>query len=240
MIILMYHNFYRHKGHGDVLGITLSEFSDQLCWMQDQGFCFIKPADSVEVNDKSVLVTIDDGLKSSLRALDIAGNLSVPTLSFLISKQLDGSDDDYISAGDIDSTPDGSYYASHSHVHVLHEDLSRWGRDLECSYQVVSSLPRSLPHHLAWPWGYWYPQLREIARNAGFEHQYGAYPGALREMTSGLIMPRIRIDGDKSGDFKSALLYWTSGNSSVETKLRLFANTCKGFKRGYLNITKSQ
>ena len=169
-------------------------FCQHMRWLAEAGYQAISLAEFEGVmagrfrpRPRSVLVSFDDGCDSDFMvAMPLLAELGFHAVSFLVTDRIgSGSCLTWAQARLMQASGVFSFQ-SHSHSHVLRQDLA-------LSRQLISeflSVPSSDLRHLAWPWGRCDAGFEAVALELGFDYQYLVQRGAVMGSGRHLRLPR--------------------------------------------------
>ncbi len=205
--VLTYHNIIakddlkekNFKDDGTIAGtvVTLENFKDQMKFLHENGFYTLDLEEfqqfmdgQIEVPEKSVLITFDDGHKNNyINAYPVMKDYGFHAVEFLItsynkdeSELKDLKNNHYLSHEEIDATTDVFEYASHTNTfhnteddgtaYLISKNLSEIEKDVETSIDLIGGT-----NALAYPYGAYDDETMEAMDAAGIEMAFTVQAG---------------------------------------------------------------
>jgi peptidoglycan/xylan/chitin deacetylase (PgdA/CDA1 family) len=208
--VLMYHKVVSTSAEASEFAIFEQEFNNQLKYLHDNNFNTILISDltlllnkKVELPQNTIAITLDDGWKSVLTAINIASKYNIKTTLFAVSGFVDNPM--YLSNDDIAGLSNNPLVeiGAHSHTHLMEwqhdltkvSDTSMVG-EMAVSKQILEQITSKSVTSFAWPFGYTKPEFMKHVQSQGFTSTVLVNRDAINTKdTSPLAIKRINIDG---------------------------------------------
>ena len=230
--VLGYHDFSDTKKATEML-ITTDQFRKQMSAIKELGLNVISMDDFLawkrgekKIQDKSVLITIDDGWKSVYTdAYPILKEMGFPFTLFLYTNYIDGG----ASALTIEMIKEmqkhgcsvGSHSVSHPYPAIVKAERAK-GADAFASYlrkemgesrkTLVSQFGGKVRSY-AYPGGFVTGEMLPIATENGYECLFTVIPGKATLSTSNFTIPRYVILGTHDYIFRNATSFKATSTS---------------------------
>lgn len=205
--ILLYHRF------GDdrypTTSVSIKDFYRQMKYLKNNDYRVISLSELIglleqgrEVPDKTVVITIDDGYKSTIKAFEILREFGYPFTLFLYMEAV-GRYPDFLSLEDLRNMVDYGKveFGNHSYSHGafgFDVDLKRFLEDLEESESRFVKIFGRKPTVYAFPYGFYNPALIEVLRQRGYRAVFTQDPGNVDESSDPFKLNRQAIVGSWS------------------------------------------
>ncbi|WP_068549298.1 polysaccharide deacetylase family protein [Thermosulfidibacter takaii] len=158
--------------------------------------------------DKSVLITIDDGYKSVMKAFGIFKKYRYPFVLFLYMEAV-GSYPDFLSIKDIRTLKSSGLveFGNHSYSHFSLVRLRKMPstklkglleKDLELSERKFKALFGNEPRAFAYPYGEYSREVVDLLEKKGYVLAFTQDLGAVGNCTYRYLIPRIPLVGSWS------------------------------------------
>jgi uncharacterized repeat protein (TIGR02543 family) len=216
--VLMYHQFYDpEQGEGQKAGLKANymlagDFADQMNFLSVQGFYFPSwdevyafVSGEIDLPEKSVVVTIDDGAKSFYKyAIPTLKRYKVPGTGFIIAKNL---------KKDMLEKYASVYVSFQSHTYDMHQS-GAGGRGLFTTIDETLALEDvnkaaellGTKDALAYPYGHHNERTEAVLEAAGIHMGFTTSYGEVRPGMNPYALPRVRINaGTSLSSFASQL-----------------------------------
>jgi len=191
---LIYHAFgsdLKHDTYG--ISIDINRFSEHMKFViNNYEVTHVNNLDSNEIN---VSVTIDDGYKDTLNAIDVLIEKNMPFTLYISPENLDKID--YLSSKDIKDISMinkciiGTHGYSHRRLSTL--DLAQQHTELHKSKIVLEELIGKQVHTLSYPHGSFNRDTISIAKELGYKSAASSIKGFNNLKTDAFKMRRIEI-----------------------------------------------
>lgn len=230
--VLGYHHFSKTKEATEMI-IPTEKFRNQMLAIKELGLNVISLEDFTswkrgekKIQDKSVLITIDDGWKSVYTdAYPILKELDFPFTIFLYTNYIDGG----ASALTIEMIKEmqkhgcsiGSHSVSHPYPATVKAERAK-GSDAFASYlqkemgESRKTLERQFGGKVrsyAYPGGFFTGEMLPIATESGYECLFTVMPGKAMLTTSSFTLPRYVILGTHDYIFRNATSFKATSSS---------------------------
>jgi len=184
--ILLYHRFGDDRYPST--SVSLEDFYRQMKYLKDNGYRVLplsKLVDLIEkggeVPPKTVVITIDDGYRSTMKAFEILRDFGYPFTLFLYMEAV-GRYPDFLSLEDLEKLKEYGKveFENHSYSHRafgFDVDLKRFLEDLERSEERFVKLFGRKPEMYAFPYGFYNLALIEVLRQRGYRAVFTQDPG---------------------------------------------------------------
>ncbi len=205
--ILLYHRFGddRHP----TTSVSLEDFEAQMRYLKEEGYNVIPLSELVsylkkgrDIPEKTVVITIDDGYRSTMEAFRILRRFGYPFTVFLYMEAV-GRYPDFLTYRDIEELKRYGKveFENHSYSHRafgLMKDLDAFVKDLERSERRFERLFGRRPRFYALPFGYYNRQILKALKDRGYEAIFTQDPGNVGAYTDLYRIPRQAIVGSWS------------------------------------------
>ena len=217
--MLMYHEISPADVPGDDLHISLSRFREHMRYLADNGYRtltldeLVAMTEDSDIDDKAVVITLDDGWKSQLKVLPILRHYNFKAVFFVFpGKGIGDPWGDYMdwkSLREISDDPNFEVQAhSMTHPWAVDSNLVTWvngetpgkGKS-DAEYELMESKAilqqrLNIPvNYFAWPAGLYNKQLINMARDTGYHALFTTVEGVATTATDKWEIPRVFIDG---------------------------------------------
>ncbi len=205
-LILIYHRFGEDKYPST--SVSLEDFEKQMKYLKENNYNVIRLSELVEllkegkeIPDKTVVITIDDGYKSTMRAFEILKKYNFPFTVFLYMEAI-GRYPDFLTPEDIEKLKEyGAEFGNHSYSHKnfgFIEDEEEFLEDLEKSERRFFEIFKEKPKFYAFPYGTYNRKIVKILKGRGYEALFTQDPTAVNEHTDLYLIPRQPVVGSWS------------------------------------------
>ena len=158
--------------------------------------------------EKSILITVDDGYKSTMKAFEVFSKYGFPFVVFLYLEAV-GRYPDFLSAEDIRKFQRSGLveFGSHSYSHFSvakmacmpeEERKGFFERDIERAEKRFRRLLGEKPSVFAYPYGEYSRELIEVLKKRGYEFAFTQDLGVVGNCTDRYLIPRIPVVGSWS------------------------------------------
>ncbi len=211
MRALTYHMF--GDAERDPFTLGFEAFERQLQWLKQEDMVvqpdrFFQAAPSTHGLSGKVLITIDDGHRSVLRASDVLERHGFRAIIFAVASWIGRAD--CLSAGDLrDLSRRGFVIGSHSLDHVLLAGLDPEGqlRQATESRARLSDVVGEPIDAFAYPYGTraaFNASSARALKGAGYRWGFTSQHGAIHPSSDPLELPRVKVEaGDPDSTFRS-------------------------------------
>lgn len=192
---LIYHAFGMKLKH-DTYGISMEidKFKEQIKYLSDN-YEIIYAYKSLEDSQKSISITIDDGYKDTLDAVDILNDYKIPFTLFITSGYIDQKG--YLSRSDInqiaklENAEIGSHGYNHSKLGLLnyHQQLF----ELTESKKVIEEIIGSPVSGLSFPHGSHNAETLSILKISNYDYAMSSIKGINNQSCDKYLLKRIEI-----------------------------------------------
>ncbi len=205
--ILLYHRI------GDdrypTTSVSMEDFKEQMRYLKENGYRVIPLSELVDllkkgsdIPEKTVVITIDDGYRSTMNAYNVLKKYGFPFTVFLYMEAV-GRYPDFLTLDEIEQLK--SYgkveFENHSYSHRslgLIKDVKGFIEDLERSERRFEKLFGRKPRFYALPYGYYNKEVLEVLKERGYEAVFTQDPGNVGPHTDIYRIPRQAIVGSWS------------------------------------------
>ena len=212
--VLTYHRF--GPARRDAFCVGAAEFEAQMRLLSEQGRAislgdlreFLRG--EREVPEDACLVTIDDGLRSTLEvALPILARCAVPAVAFvssaLIERTIEAAPEPYLSWRELRQLADSQVVEVGSHAHT-HRSLGRLpaeevAEEVRRSRAVLGERLERPIESFAYPFGTrmdFNGSTDRAVQDAGYSIAFNSMHGAITRGMSLFSLPRVKIEGGES------------------------------------------
>ena len=217
--VLMYHEISPADVPGDDVHISLSRFRGHMRYLADNGYRtltldeLVAMTEGQDIDDKAVVITLDDGWKSQLKVLPILRHYNFKAVFFVFpGKGIEDPWGDYMdwnSLREISDDPNFEVQAhSMTHPWAVDSNLVTWvngetpGKGIsDAEYELMESkviLQQRLNtpvNYFAWPAGLYNSHLINMARDAGYDALFTVVGDGVTTGTDKWEIPRVFVDG---------------------------------------------
>jgi peptidoglycan/xylan/chitin deacetylase (PgdA/CDA1 family) len=204
---LIYHAFgskLKHDTYG--ISIDIKKFEDHIRHISDH-YKIINIYDSKHMHENTVSVTIDDGYKDNIDAIDILSKYNIPFTLFISPVFL--NTEKYLSSDDVKniSLMGNSEIGTHGHTHTRLStlDYEKQLDELSESKKILESLINSKIDCVSYPHGSYNSDTLELVKKTGYRYAASSIKGINTIETNDYLLKRIEIissDSIKSLDKK--------------------------------------
>ena len=230
--VLMYHGIQDSEGeagHFDpVYSVTHQQFTEQLDWLQDNGYkaCTLEQAEMAATGEKIVVITFDDGdITNFTAALPQLSQRSMPA-EFYITSDWIGNEfsmtADQLRKLDQLGMPVDSHGKTHKYLSDLDDDEMRL--ELEVSKQTLEEILDKNINTVALPGGRGDHRTRELAKQLGYKKLCTSVLGYNDKGSDPFKLKRIAVTRQMSLDAFASLVS-ADGNVMRKLKMRQFILT---------------
>lgn len=214
--ILLYHRF------GDdrypTTSVSMEKFESQMKYLKEEGYRVIRLSELVEllkkgekIPERTVVITIDDGYRSTYKAYRVLRKFNFPFTVFLYMEAV-GRYPDFLTMEELEELKNSGLveFENHSYSHKpfgLIKSTGEFLKDLHKSEKRFQELFGVKPRFYALPFGYYNKEILEILRERGYEAVFTQDPGNVDHTTDLYRIPRQAIVGSWSemNNFKKKL-----------------------------------
>ena len=204
---LIYHAFgskLKHDTYG--ISINIKKFEDHIRHISDH-YKIINIYDSKHIYENTVSVTIDDGYKDNIEAINILSKYNIPFTLFISPVFL--NTEKYLSSDDVKSIAlmGNSEIGTHGHTHTRLStlDYKKQLDELSESKKILESLINSKIDCISYPHGSYNSDTLELVKKTGYRYAASSIKGINTSETNDYLLKRIEIissDSIKSLDKK--------------------------------------
>jgi len=212
--VIMYHHISNDYPAGETV-VSIDDFKNQIKILDELGYQTITVSTlvqymegKIDLPEKTVVITIDDGWKDNLIAAEILKNYNQSATFYVLSGMFEHPS--YLSKDELISLSKNSKFeiGAHTHTHFMKwvgdltqaDDVTMVG-EISMSKIMIERVIGKPVATFAWPFGYSRPNIVDFAKDIGFtstshvNSQSDNQPG-----TSTMYISRINIDGRCSKD----------------------------------------
>lgn len=214
--ILLYHRFGDHRY--PTTSVSMEDFEAQMRYLKENNYNVIPMSKLVEllkdkkpIPPKTVVIAIDDGYRSTMKAFRVLKKYRFPFVVFLYMEAV-GRYPDFLTLKEIEEMRSSGLaeFENHSYSHKpfgLMKDTSKFIKDLELSERRFKRLFGRKPRLYALPFGYYNKGVIEALKERGYEAVFTQDPGNVDLNTDIHRIPRQAIVGSwsKMKNFKKKL-----------------------------------
>ncbi|MRJ02575.1 MAG: polysaccharide deacetylase family protein [Epsilonproteobacteria bacterium] len=191
---------------------SLSQLRRDFTYLKEHGYKVIPLVRLVEalrkgeeIDDRWVVITIDDGFRSFLNALPIFKEFGYPFTIFVATRPIEGRYGDFLRWEDLKEISRYGEIALHSHSHPHLCDLPREAivRDTRRALTLFKERLGFLPRFYAYPYGEYDGRVKEIIGSLGFLGICNQNRGAVGDGSDPLDLDRVALVG--KSDLRRAL-----------------------------------
>ena len=214
--ILLYHRFGdpRHP----TTSVSMEDFERQMAYLKRERYNVIPLSELVEilkrgekVPEKTVVIAIDDGYKSTMKAYRVLKKYGFPFVVFLYMEAIN-SYPDFLTLKDIREMESSGLaeFENHSFSHRpfgLMKDTEAFIKDLDKSEEKFKRIFHRRPKYYALPFGYYNRKVLDVLKERGYEAVFAQDPGNVGSEVDLFRVPRQAIVGSwsKMKNFKRKL-----------------------------------
>lgn len=220
--VLIYHRF--DDARYPTTSTSLEELEKQITFLKSKGYRFVSLKEFLAFLDKGsfpkrcVLVTVDDGYKSTYKAYRVFKRERIPFVLFLYMEAVDRYPD-FLSVKQINEMLSSGLVSLglHSYSHMALSKLGIMGNSLKASLEADISRAYSRfvklfgfsPAVYSYPYGEYSREAVEVVDKMGFKAAFTQDIGAVSSCTSRYLVPRIPVVGSfaELGKFEKTLSY---------------------------------
>ncbi len=203
-VILLYHRFGDERYPST--SVPLELFRQQMTYLQQNGYKVIPLEELLDLLEKgspippkTVVITVDDGYKSTMKAYEVLKEFGYPFTVFLYMEAV-GRYPDFLSYEDIEVLKRYGKvtFGNHSYSHEafgLSEDTEAFLEDLEKSERRFKEIFGEKPLFYAFPYGYYNRELIEVLKKRGYKALFTQDPGSVGRYTDRFLIPRVAVVG---------------------------------------------
>lgn len=214
MRVLTYHRFADEQR--DPFCVTPADFDAQIALLAREGRAISLQQlsdflhDRTELPDNACLVTIDDGMLSTMtEALPILEAHQVPAVAFVSSKlvglDLDDLPEPYLSRAELKALNSSPWITvgSHAHTHRSMGELSsdEMREEASTSKQLLSEYIEEEVTSFAYPFGMqkdFNADTDRILHEVGYDIVFNSMHGAISAGVCSASLPRVKVEGGES------------------------------------------
>ncbi len=215
--ILLYHRF------GDdrypTTSVSMKDFEKQMRYLKENGYRVIPMSELVSMLEegrpippKTVVIAIDDGYKTTMKAYRVLKRYGFPFVVFLYMEAV-GRYPDFLTIAQINEMERSGLaeFENHSYAHKpfgLMKDTDAFLKDLEKSEKRFQEIFGRKPSMYALPFGYYNKEVLLILKKRGYRAVFTQDPGNVDLNTDIHRIPRQAIVGSwsKMKNFKKKLV----------------------------------
>ena len=192
---LLYHAFGTKLKH-DTYGISmeLSKFKEQINFYSDN-YNIINIRDYYLADNESLAITIDDGYKDNLDAIEILDKKNIPFTLYVTTNSI--GKNNYLSENDIFSISNlgistiGSHGCSHSRLSTLTNE--KINTELKESKKVLEKITQTQIDTLSYPHGSYNNFVIDAAKKIGYKYAASSNKGINSRTTDNYLLRRSEI-----------------------------------------------
>jgi len=200
---LIYHAFGSKLDH-DTYGISIpiDRFREHIKYLSEN-YRINKAIDYISHNNTSISITIDDGYKDTLDAIEILEYFNVPVLLFIttnfINKKNYLSDSDLRDISKINTLSIGAHGKSHQRLGAL--DYENQKKELKGSKAVLEEILGYEINTVSFPHGSHNKDTLNLLQDLGYMHGFSSIKGINNKFTNKYLLRRSEvISTDKTED----------------------------------------
>ncbi len=203
---LIYHAFgseLKHDTYG--ISIDIKKFREHMMYLNDN-YKFHSLKHSFD-NEMSISITIDDGYKDSLDAIDILNNLGIPFSIFIttdmINKPLYLNEEDVRAIAELENSQVGSHGKTHTKLGQLTETHQRF--ELSKSKDILENICKSNVNSISLPHGSFNDITLNLANSLEYKLVATSIKGFNRTKNNSVIKRNEIIKTDKINDLEKKI-----------------------------------
>lgn len=217
--VLMYHSV---ADDGHFLSVSSSVFKQQIEYMKNNGFTFLRSDDLLfgNINNKSVLITFDDGYENNFSiASKILEQYHIPAI-FFIATDLVGLENKGIKIMNWEQVgllsknnlfEIGAHSISHKKLHKM--SIEELKKEVMESKLILEEKIKKNIKSFAYPFGRYNKIVVDMVKQNGYQLAFSINPGRIDKSNNLFEIKRFGIDDDTSQFFKDIFktgynLYW--------------------------------
>lgn len=183
---------------------SLQELHREFTYLKNKGYKVIplqKLVDAVRfkkpIDNRWVVLTIDDGFKSFLQALPLFQKYHYPFTIFIATKPIEGKYPDFLTWSDLQKIQEFGTIGFHSHAHSHLVDLSKKEiiADTNKGLALFKKHLGFFPHFYAYPYGEYNKKVQNIIKSFGFFAICNQNIGAINQNSDIYDLDRIALVG---------------------------------------------
>ncbi|MRI58889.1 MAG: polysaccharide deacetylase [Epsilonproteobacteria bacterium] len=174
--ILVYHRFADPRYPST--NTSLKQLQKDFLYLQEHGYKVVPLSKLIKalrqhqpIDPRWVIITIDDGFKSFLKAFPIFRSFGYPFTIFINTEPIQKGYPDYLSWQDLKKI--GKYgeigFHSHSHAHLTDLDEHSIITDTQRGIDLFKNYLGYRPRSYAYPYGEYNEKIKKILKSLGFE-----------------------------------------------------------------------
>ena len=192
---LIYHAFgtkYKHDTYG--FSIDIPQFKEHIQYYIDN-YNIININDYKNYNTDTLSITIDDGYKDNLDAVEILDNHNIPFTIYVTTSTLDTNG--YLSTEDIKSLSclENCEIGSHSYNHVRLNTISneKIFFELSESKKIIENMIGNKISGISYPHGSYNQYVLSILKSVGYDYAASSIKGKNTDKTNKYLLKRSEI-----------------------------------------------
>ncbi len=210
-VILIYHKFDEPKSPST--SIPIKDFENQMKYLKENNYNVISIEkliyylkNKIEIPEKTVLITIDDGYKSTMKAFKVLKKYNYPFTLFLYMEAV-GRYPDFLTLNQINELKKYPKitFGNHSFAHLKFakypkdKNLKRYKKflkeDLRKSEARFMNIFGYKPKYYAFPYGEYNQVYIDILKKSDYEALFTQDPSNVAKFTNRFLIPRQPIVG---------------------------------------------
>jgi peptidoglycan/xylan/chitin deacetylase (PgdA/CDA1 family) len=210
-VILIYHKFDKNKSPST--SIPIKDFENQMRYLKENNFNVISIEKLVyylknkkEIPEKTVVITIDDGYKSTMKAFKVLKKYNFPFTLFLYMEAV-GRYPDFLTIDQINKLKKYPKitFGNHSYTHLKfakypsNGDLNSYRVLLKDDIVISETRFKKIfgykPKYYAFPYGEYNEIYIDILKKSGYEALFTQDPSSVGKFTDRFLIPRQPIVG---------------------------------------------
>jgi peptidoglycan/xylan/chitin deacetylase (PgdA/CDA1 family) len=201
--IFVYHRFDDNRYPST--NTTLKELQKEFQYLKDRGYKVIslqelaKGLNRGEIDDKWVVLTVDDGYKSFLKALPLIKKYQYPITIFVSTKPALKKYPDFLNFNELKELSKSNLitiaFHSHSHPHLCDLSDKKIKEDTEKGINLFKKYLKFTPKFYAYPYGEYDLRVQKIISNYNFLGICNQNRGAISVNSSVFDLDRIALVG---------------------------------------------
>jgi len=247
-LVLCYHRFDENKP----FSVSIEYFEKQIKYMLDNGYNIVSPETLASyikqknIPDKTVLITIDDGWRSSMRAFRVLKKFDVPFTLFLAMQYVGAVGSSCLSMEDISELKTYSKvtFGNHSYGHSTR--LAQAGSEQSAAFirnDVKKSVERfkevfgTETKFFAYPFGMSSDTYVRALREVGMEYMFTVNPKLVGKDADLAYLPRV---GGHDFRIETLVTLFKSPDKTPEAQLALAGPLPKKASTGHVAVRKAE
>jgi peptidoglycan/xylan/chitin deacetylase (PgdA/CDA1 family) len=207
-VVFMYHRF----GENDwpTTSIRLEQFKAHLQEIARGGYTVLPIPEIIDalqngraLPDRTIGLSIDDAYRSVYeKAWPLLEAAKLPFTLFVSTDVIDSGSNNYMSWAQIRELKDKGVTIGNqtkSHPHLVELSLEQVGRELRASNARLADEMDEMPTFLAYPFGEYSLQIKEIASDLGFTAAFGQQSGVMHAAADMFALPRFTMNETYGG-----------------------------------------